>query len=138
LFNCMVHLLSADMKTSHGEPAVICVYSALDPAELTIRWQLFAVSNADVMLATTLVRLEAMKILRFTAAGLGVGVGVGVIEVRVAVGELVAVEVGAVECVGVGLFVGVGLIVSVADGVGVGVGVGDELEFAENAPVYDM
>ena len=57
----MIHLLLADMKTSHGEPETICVSKVLDEAELTTILQLFAVSNAWVMLAMTLVMLDAAK-----------------------------------------------------------------------------
>lgn len=60
----MFHLMLADMKTSHGEPCVICVYKVLEEAELTSILQLFAVSNALVMLAMTLVKLDAAKTMR--------------------------------------------------------------------------
>ena len=90
MFSCIVHLVSADMKTSHGEPKVICVYNALDEAELTIKWQLFAISNAWVMLATALVKLDAVKTRRSTGEGVGVGLDVGVDNV---VGEIVGVGV---------------------------------------------
>ena len=90
--------MSADMKTSHGEPAVICVYSVLDEAELTIMLQLFALSNAWVMLATTLVRLEAANTVRVAGGGTAVGTGVGEADgdgeaLGVVVGDDVAVAV---------------------------------------------
>jgi hypothetical protein len=119
------------MKTSHGEPEVICVYRALDEPGLTIMLQLFAVSNAWVMLATILVRLDAMKTRRST--GCGVGVGEGDSE---GVGDADCVGVG--EAVDIGVADGVGVIVGVGEAVivGVGVGVGEGLLFDENAPLY--
>ena len=86
---------------------------------MTIKLQLFAVLNAWVMLATTLVRLDAMNILR--SVGEGRGVGLGVAE---DVGTGVWVAVGCVECVGTIVTVGVGFNVGIEDGVAVGVGVG--------------
>jgi hypothetical protein len=125
----LVHLMSADMKTSHGEPAAICVSSVLDEAELINILQLYCCSNALVMLATTFVRLEAMKTVSVAGVGVAVGTGVGVGEV-VTAGD----GVGEVELVGVGvgLFVGLGVGVGVADGCGVGEL--DGLEFAFNVP----
>ena len=41
LFSAVVHLVSADMKTSHGEPATICCSNVLDEPELTIILQLY-------------------------------------------------------------------------------------------------
>ena len=52
LFKVFVHLMSADMKTSHGEPAAICCSRALDDPELTTKLQLYCFSKAAVMLAT--------------------------------------------------------------------------------------
>lgn len=122
--NVLVHLVSADMKTSHGEPATICCSRVLDEPELTTILQLYCLSNAAVILATTFVRLEAMKTVK--VAGVGVGVGVGV-------GEVVTTGEGEGEtevvAVGVGVFFA---------GLAVGVGVGEfgALGFALSAPVY--
>jgi len=55
------HLMFADKKMSQGEPCVICVSNVLDEAELTLMMQLFAFSNDCVMLAITLVMLDAAK-----------------------------------------------------------------------------
>lgn len=77
LFSWVFHFWSADINTSQGEPEVIWVWSVLDPALLTIKLQLLAVSKALVMLATTLVKLAAMKTRR--SIGVWVLVGVGVI-----------------------------------------------------------
>ena len=60
--------MSADMKTSHGEPAAICASSVLDEPELTIILQLYWFSNAVVMLATTLVKLDAANTVRVVGA----------------------------------------------------------------------
>ena len=70
LFKLLVHLMSADMKTSHGEPAAICCSSVLDEPELTTMLQLYCLSNAWVMLAMTLVRLDATKTVRVVGGGL--------------------------------------------------------------------
>ncbi len=77
LFNALVHLVSADMKTSHGEPAAICASSVLDEPELTTMLQLYCLSNAAVMFATTLTKLEATNTVRVTGVGVAVGAGVG-------------------------------------------------------------
>ena len=89
VFNVLVHLMSADMKTSHGEPAAICASSVLDEPELTIKLQLYCLSNAAVMLATALVRLDATKTRRSAGIGVGLGEAVGT-----AVGTGVGVTVG--------------------------------------------
>ena len=131
LLSWLVHLVSADMKTSHGEPEVICVYRALDEPGLTIMLQLFAVLNAWVILATTLVKLDAMKTRKSTGCGVGVGLGDG---------KGVGADdcVGAGEAVGIGVADGVGVMVDVgeADIVEVGVGVGEGMPFKENAPMH--
>ena len=119
LFSCVVHLVSADMNTSQGEPEVICVYRELDESGLTIIWQLFAALNVAVMLATTLVRLDAMKTRRSTGCGAAVGVGV-------VVGVAVDVAVGVADCIGLAEAVGVGVVD----------GVGEELPLDENVPLY--
>ena len=61
LLSAVVHLVSADMKTSHGEPATICCSRVLDEAELTVILTLYSFWNAAVMFAMTLVKLEAAK-----------------------------------------------------------------------------
>lgn len=66
MFNVLVHLMSADMKTSHGEPAAICASSVLDEPGLTTMLQLYSLSNAAVMFAITLVKLDAANIVRVT------------------------------------------------------------------------
>ena len=53
MLNALVHLMSADMKTSHGEPAAICPSRVLEEPELTTKLQSYCLSNAAVMLATT-------------------------------------------------------------------------------------
>jgi len=130
VLSCFVHFWSADMKTSHGEPATICVYSALDESELTIRWQLFACSNACVILATTWTKLEAMFTRRSTGTGVGLGDAVGA-TVGTGVGWAVGLTVGLT--VGEAVGVGVGETVGEGEGIGVGVGVGEV--FGENVPL---
>ena len=114
--NALGHLESADMKTSHGEPATICCSRVLDDPEFTTKLQLYCLSKAAVMLATTWFKLEAMKTVRVVGVEVGVGVGV-----EVATGEGVVVDVA----------LGVAVGVAVASGVGVG----DVLELPENAPL---
>ena len=127
VFNEFVHLVSADMKTSHGEPATICCSSVLDEPEFTTKLQLYCLSKAWVILAITLVRLEAAKTVSVTGVGVAVGVvmfGVYVgasVGVMVGVGAAVAVAVGDVVTIGVL----VGAKVAVGDGDVVGVGDGD-------------
>ena len=135
LFSCLVHLMSADIKTSHGEPEVICVYSVLDEAELTTMLQSFALSNAWVMFAMTLVKLDAANIVRVTGGGLAVGVGVAVgWGVGEAVGVGVSVAMG--DVVGESVAAAVGAGVGVDDTVAVGVGNEEILDFAKNVPLY--
>ena len=57
----MVHLVSADMKTSHGNPTIICCSSVLDEPGATVIWQLYWFLNAVLMFAMTLARLDAAK-----------------------------------------------------------------------------
>ena len=68
LFSAVFHLMSADMKTSHGEPATICCSNMLDPAELTIILQLYWFWNAELMFAMTLARLDAANTVRVVGA----------------------------------------------------------------------
>ena len=130
MLSALVHLMSADMKTSHGEPATICCSSVLDEPELTTRLQLYCLSNAAVMFATTLVRLDAMNTVRVMGAGVGVGTGLGE---GVAVGMGVADGFGVPVAVGVGLRVGEGVGLGVA--VAVGVGEGCTFEAPVNVPL---
>ena len=117
--------MSADMKTSHGEPATICCSSVLEEPELTTRLQLYCLSNAWVMFAIAFVKLEAAKTVRVTGGGDGVGVAIMVgvyvgarVGMAVGFGDGVAENVGAVVTVGVV----VGDIVTVGEGDEVGVG----------------
>ena len=125
----MVHFVSADMKTSHGEPATICASSVLDEPELTTKLQLYCLSNAAVMLATALTKLDATKTVRVTGVGVGVGVGDAV-----ATGDAVGVSVGF--AVGDAVGFAVGDAVGVGEAVGAGDGVGVALELGENVPLY--
>ena len=121
------------MKTSHGEPATICASSVLDEPELTTKLQLYCLSNAAVMLATALTKLDATKTVRVTGVGVGVGVGVAV-----GTGDAVGVAVGVAVGFAVGDAVGfaVGDAVGVGEAVGAGDGVGEALELGENVPLY--
>jgi hypothetical protein len=60
----VVHLVSADMKTSHGEPATICCSNVLDDPELTMMLQLYWSLNAELMFVITLAKLEAANIVK--------------------------------------------------------------------------
>ncbi len=121
--------MSADMKTSHGAPEAICASSVLDEPELTTMLQLYCLSNAAVMLATTLTKLAATNTVRVTGVGVAVGAGLG---------EAVGAAVGVGILVGVGdaVTVAVGTSVGDAVAVGAGEGVGEILEFDENVPLY--
>ncbi len=68
LFRALVHLVSADMKTSHGDPATICCSRVLDEPELTVILALYSFWNAAVMFAMTLVKLEAAKTVKLEGA----------------------------------------------------------------------
>jgi hypothetical protein len=96
------------MNTSQGEPDVICWYRVFEPAELTIKRQLFSCSKDAVILFTALIRLDAINILSSVGS--------------VAVLEGVVVASGVAVIVVVGVLVGVGVVSG----------------FAENAPLYAM
>ena len=68
LLSAVVHLVSADMKTSHGEPATICCSNVLDEPELTVILQLYWFLNDELMFAMTFVRLDAAKTVRLEGA----------------------------------------------------------------------
>ncbi len=123
----LVHLVSADMKTSHGEPAAICCSRVLEEPEFTTILQLYCLSNAAVMLAMTFTKLEAANMVRVTGCGVAVGTGVG---------DAVGVAVGVVDDFGVGEGVAVGVPgVGVVEAVGAGDGVGEILELGESVPL---
>ena len=68
LFSAVVHLVSADMKTSHGEPARICCSNVLDEPGLTVILQLYWFWNAVLMFAMTLAKLDAANTVRLVGA----------------------------------------------------------------------